>query len=239
MRLVMRAFPERLQSKGRNIDLQQALWLKTVLDQTIDFEIYSIVHGKPNSFLSGVERVLSRPGLDGDQWREYLELRARRDIAVHNGWRVNRRYFEKTGGNQTIRVGDLIYPTADYTEKGFLLGANLLTSLREHCKKEFGAYTRIAAFKSMWDRSSLSRVVPFEKAWHYKPPSETSSGALWGQDNFEWHWSHSEEIIWQFFCHIFYGQRRYSLPDIEYVTFRLNRNNVEIIDEWLNYPFHL
>jgi hypothetical protein len=236
MRLVIAAFPEKLESKGRTVDLREALWLKTVLDRAIDFEM---LHMKGRALVRGVKRILFDPAITNEQWLQYFELRARRNAGLHNGWRANRSYLENREFPTDVESGALLYPTATYAENSFDLAGEMLKSLQERCDQKFGAYTRIAAFKTMWERSSLSGVVRFEQAWDYKPPTDISPGGLWGQDEFEWHWSHSESVMWQFFEHIFYGQSRCALPDLEFARYRLNQQDVEIIDEWLNYPFHL
>jgi len=239
MRIVLRAFPEKIGRDARKVNLSEAVRLKTVLDQAIESEIYSIFMGKQNTMRCRIAEVLSGDVFCEDHWQGYIELRARRDVALHNGWRPNQLYFEKSGNTLNSSSEMLLYPTPEYTKNSFDLVENLLRALSEHCKEKFRPYTRIEAFKRMWERSSLSKVVPFEEAWDYKAATDTSSGGLWGKEGFDWRWSHSETLIWQFFCHIFYGQSRTTLPDIEYARKRLKRDDVQIIDEWLDSPFHL
>ena len=239
IRIVLRAFPQKIGRDARKVNLSEAVRLKTVLDQAIETEIYSIFMDNQNTMRRRIAEVLSGDVFCEDHWQRYIELRARRDVALHNGWRPSQLYIEKSGNTLDTSSEVLLYPTPEYTENSFDLVENFLRALSEHCKEKFRPYTRIETFKRMWERSSLSKVVPFEEAWDYKAATDTSSGGLWGKDDFEWRWSHSETLIWEFFCHVFYGQSRVSLPDIEYARQRLKRDDVQIIDEWLDSPFHL
>jgi hypothetical protein len=239
IRIVLHAFPGKIRSDSRKVNLSGAIGLKSILDQAIESEVYSIFMGNHDALRRHISKIFSGEIFCDEHWQGYVELRARRDVGLHNGWRPNRTYREKSHSTLDPESEKLLYPTPDYTNNCFVLAETLLKALREHSMAKFSAHNRIETFKTMWQRSSLSKVVPFEEAWDYKPPTDVSSGGIWGKDNFEWKWSHSETLLWQFFSHVFYGQNKTSLPDIEYSRQRLNRNDVRMIDEWLESPFHL
>jgi hypothetical protein len=238
IRIVLRAFPGKIKQPLR-LNISETATLHAVLDQAIESEVYSIFIGSHDALRKRIGKVFSGEIFCDDHWQAYVELRARRDIGLHNGWRPNQTYSEKSGRSLDPQSEKLLYPSPNYVGNCFVIAETLLRSLREHSRIKFKAHSRIETFKRMWERSSLSKVVPFEEAWEYKPATDTSPGGLWGKDEFEWKWSHSETLLWQFFSHVFYGQNTSSLPDIEYSRRRLNRHDVRIIDEWLDSPFHL
>ena len=135
IRIVLRAFPEKIERDLCKVNLSEAVRLKNVLDHVIEFQTFSIFMSDQNTMRRRMAEVLSGDVFCEEHWKGYIELRARRDLALHNGWRLNQRYIEKSGNTLDPSSESLLYPTPEYTKNSFDLVEQLLTALSEHCKK--------------------------------------------------------------------------------------------------------
>ncbi len=69
--------------------------------------------GKPSDYLDKAEKVLAIE-LDTDLVRSFIEIKASRDIIIHNNGVINKVYVEKAGEKRRGEVGDELAIDQDY-----------------------------------------------------------------------------------------------------------------------------
>lgn len=91
--------------------------IETLVQRAIDEILYKLMYKKPLDYLTEVCKYLSiAPEPLVDDWRCFVEFKARRDLGVHNGWICNPTYINKVteAGVQISAVeGDLMAPIDD------------------------------------------------------------------------------------------------------------------------------
>ena len=97
--------------------------------------VNKIMYQKPNDYKKGIISVLSiDEGLLDDTWSAYVEAKARRDLGVHNSWKVDDDYLRK--------VKDAGLPAPKSSDYEYFISAKenalgLMGLLYEHCGKKF------------------------------------------------------------------------------------------------------
>jgi hypothetical protein len=84
--------------------------------RSIEQTMSKLMYKKPNEYLSEVASLLSidEAPLRAD-WLTFVEAKARRDLAVHNGWRCNSTYLRKlteAGLSTPFALGGRVFPPA-------------------------------------------------------------------------------------------------------------------------------
>src|SRR5690606_28189819 len=137
------------------------------------------------------------PGLLASAWPIYSEMRARRDVGLHAGWKSNRIYLSKAGANAASEETKWLYPDEQYFESSCEAALSLIETMSCHCNNKFARCSPQDAFKEMWEQSPLAKIMDFDKAWDDgsipRPRDEAKN----------WHWSRSEKLYFDFFLHIF------------------------------------
>jgi hypothetical protein len=114
------------------------------LDQVIEIGVNKflndLVYKKPRDYVEAINDILSTnqsSELD-DLWRKFIELKARRDLGVHNDWKSNETYFRKVteiGG--TPSKGEFLAPDNDYFVEAVQVVHDLMNKLGAHCVEKF------------------------------------------------------------------------------------------------------
>lgn len=233
MKEILLSFPEKITTKtiektqifdsNSKLQLIEKLAIKMIMDT---------LYKSPSDYRKEFEKTISAEGnLLEPFWESYVEMKATRDTGMHGGWTVNRTYIEKAGKKaRTTTEGAFLPITKDYYDEALKLGEQIVDSIYKHISKKYKGCTYSFVFKEMWDKSSLSIVVPFDKAWDIE-----SDYMARPKKDFNWGWSHSEVMLYEFFESIYYGEEK--MPPLTKLFERLNENDVNIINSWLDSPF--
>jgi hypothetical protein len=84
-----------------------------IIHQYIALRCESMMFGKPKEYLQNVEKVLAIT-IDQDVINEYIEIKASRDIIVHNSGAINKMYVEKAGAARRGEIGDELKIDSNY-----------------------------------------------------------------------------------------------------------------------------
>ena len=106
--LIFRAFPRKLGGKDKKVDLNLILAaddIRSLLEEVITNEINRAFYASPTNYFAYVEDVLSVK-IPDDRKSTYSEIKATRDIYVHNGGIANRLYRQKAGRLARAEAGD-------------------------------------------------------------------------------------------------------------------------------------
>ncbi len=97
--LILRAFPKKLGTSEKKVELAiilEAENLDDVLNAVIASQIHSAFYASPAKYFEYIEQTLSISIPEGRK-AAYAEVKATRDIYVHNGGITNRLYLQKVG----------------------------------------------------------------------------------------------------------------------------------------------
>ena len=84
-----------------------------LLERLVEARCQELMFAKPADYISKFERVLSIE-LPAETVADYLEIKATRDLLVHNQGRINNIYVAKAGANKRGENGDELRVDADY-----------------------------------------------------------------------------------------------------------------------------
>ena len=121
--LILRAFPMKIGDPDKKVDLNivlQAKCLDGVLEEVISRKIRSVFYATPAEYFEEFEKILSI-SLPDDRKAAYCEVKATRDIYVHNGGIVNYVYLQKAGELARAKDGELINIDERYVSESIAL----------------------------------------------------------------------------------------------------------------------
>lgn len=232
-RMVLLAFP--LKAKKKSIPATAASLLEAnlygdVLNKIIASELHDLFYEGPAKIRQRIEEIISAHDILSPVWPKYMEMRARRDIGLHAGWKSNQVYRDKAREHSAPETTKWLHPDDNYFQQACSLGAEMCDALRSHCEVKFEICTPKMVFKEMWIKSPLNRVMSYEDAWG------TGSMPLPKTEMLEWGWSGSERLLVDFFKYIYYGTGSYNVGDI---FERWPGSRSQVVRAWLERPFYL
>jgi len=157
LRLIFRGYPEKLGGKDKTIDLDLVLAadsLDDVLSAVIERQIHSVFYDRPEKYFSYLDSVLS-VCIDEHLKETYAEVKATRDILVHNNGVVNAIYRRKAGKRARASEGELIPIDDAYFDTAIRSMKELIQSVYSQLLGKFGE-------ADVWPptRRSTGRAVP-------------------------------------------------------------------------------
>ena len=96
---ILKKFPEKLSVNSKTVDLSlivNSTNIDELLYKIIIKQVNSIFYDSPSKYLSYIENILSVK-LSDDIKNKYIEIKATRDILVHNNGIINILYIQKSG----------------------------------------------------------------------------------------------------------------------------------------------
>lgn len=116
--VVVRKHPQKIGTyQLRLSDVLRAADQEELVFRVAEDVIRKFSYKKPSEYLHDVCEILSAdPRLVEDDWKVFIEAKARRDLGVHAGWICNDTYLRKLAEGKVaceLLVGDLAAPT-DY-----------------------------------------------------------------------------------------------------------------------------
>jgi hypothetical protein len=232
LREVLCAYPGKIGKPPEGRGIAASATRAELVEQLADEEINQALYAKPADYRLIVEKHL---GLDHallePHWDTFVEAKARRDLGVHNAWTWNRVYERKAGSKrQQPGSGDNMWPTEKYFTEAAVAFREMAVAIQGALDKNFAKCTSAHVFKEMWDLT-LGNVVAFERVWTIESPD-----MVLPVDGFSWAWSGSEKLLFDFFQHIYLGQRQPA--DFPAIYRRWSGDRLAAVDEWLSWPFY-
>jgi len=114
LRLVLLRNPQKI--PDTNISFKEVLKLSKskIIDDAIDKYIQKILYNKPEDYLKAVYDILSIECIENDIIEKYCEMKARRDLGIHNNWKTNKVYLAKSKKKLFKNENMLAIPDNDY-----------------------------------------------------------------------------------------------------------------------------
>lgn len=119
---VLRLYPEKMSSHTFKLaDVLRASTKDELIERAANIVMNNIMYQKPSEYLNDICELLSIDAkkIESD-WSIYVEIKARRDLGVHNNWIVNEIYSRKVseiGLPNVSKVGDRLIADFDYLQK--------------------------------------------------------------------------------------------------------------------------
>lgn len=112
------AYPKKLSILADKNGIPLELFLESeeredVIRRFVALRCESLMFGKPADYLDKAAKVLAIE-IDGGIISDFIEIKASRDIIIHNSGRINKHYVEKVGEQRRGEVGDELEIDRDY-----------------------------------------------------------------------------------------------------------------------------
>lgn len=146
LKCILRLFPEKLKlsvdgrQAERNIELDVVLGSSTVddiLDVVIRRQLLSVFYGSPERYFQYIESVLSIK-IEKELKDSFREIKATRDIIVHNSGVANDVYGEKAGAKARSRPGEPLKNDKAYFGEAIHVMKKLTHSIFSNTLAKFG-----------------------------------------------------------------------------------------------------
>lgn len=142
LQFVLEAFPQKI--GDRNLKLGQLLELGTlevVISSAAEDFLIGVFYKGPIDQRNHIEEVLSMPATVLQPfWPQYIEMKARRDVGLHNGWRRNEVYRRKVQeAGASVPKSVFLAIDRKYFEESVAVAEKLVSQVALHCITKFGS----------------------------------------------------------------------------------------------------
>jgi hypothetical protein len=178
----------------------------------------------------------SQARLPDDLIANVTEIKATRDVYVHANGVVNNIYLTKAANfaRSSLIGGRLGLGHAYVTHAEQTLGG-LLDAFETAIPDKFKQMGRVSAFTEMWNATCLCRLNAFEECWQV----EARDMIRPLPKVLEWHWSHSEKMLVDFFLGMYaqdHDAREYDMM-AALRRWEPASNEAKVMASWSNAPF--
>ncbi|NTG32644.1 hypothetical protein G6K91_00050 [Agrobacterium rhizogenes] len=168
IRRVLRAYPQKLMisTKGKKLgdsdqytidvrDLLAAGSLDAVIEQLAAQRVRDAVYATPQQYLTYFKAVCGVEFKEAT-WREYVEIKATRDLFVHADGRVNEIYLEKAGQQARFGLGEKVTVDPAYFNATTSCLKALMSEIYTGLRAKFANSVEL---KKVFDSGNLPFVV--------------------------------------------------------------------------------
>lgn len=122
LKLIISTYPQKLTRNVRGVEISRTVTLEVllgvntleeVLDTIIDKRLIEVSRASPRDYLEYLGNIASIDTSD-PAFLDYIEIKAARDLIVHNSCVVNNIYLAKVGKKKRGKVGEKLDIDADY-----------------------------------------------------------------------------------------------------------------------------
>jgi hypothetical protein len=179
--------------------------------------------------------VVNLEKVSEDQINIFAEVKATRDLYVHNNGKVNDQYLRKAG--KKARSKDLngkIPIDLDYINSASELAKAFISAIEDEITKKYSHCTKESVFREMWNTTRCGELLNFDIQWEL-------SKKPYHKKNFEWPWSSSEKALFDFFQTVFLQNSKDIDTDMYYALYRWSPETPEgkVMRSWLESPFYI
>jgi hypothetical protein len=138
--LILRAFPGKLGTPEGKVDLRMIVAAKS-LDNLIEAiatkEIQTTFYASPSRYFENIEHTLSI-SIENKDKLSFAEIKATRDVFVHNGGIANRLYLQKADRLARAAEGRLLPMDDEYFSRSISLMKRIVRSVNEQLLRKYG-----------------------------------------------------------------------------------------------------
>lgn len=121
MIVAIRDQPKKLSIVGERSGIPLDLFMEhtdhdDILERYVNLRCQDLMFGKPADYLNKAAKILSIE-IDDDIVSNYVEMKASRDVIVHNNGKINQIYIDKVGRKSRGKAGENLIVDEDYFEE--------------------------------------------------------------------------------------------------------------------------
>ena len=160
-----------------------------------------------------------------DEMNQLLELKATRNLLIHNNLMVNPIYEETAGPNKRsgIRNGGRLIINQDYLFESLVVMRTVLEKIKTELLKKYKDYTKIKAVKNLYNYIFKTTLMNFDQVFDVDEENDTIS-AIKRNTNHKEGLSLSERLFFDIWVAHTHGDR-FEFNSGEF--FRLDKNNIK------------
>jgi len=166
------------------------------------------------------------------------ELRATRDVYVHNAGRWSATYWSKAGPNARPEPSRGPLPLdLTYLTKGTDAAIDFIMDFHSQGPRQYERYTKVKSFEEMWKAAALEHVVHFSDAWSVDAATDIACPT---ELALRWGWSGSEKYLFDFFLSIFNPTHPDLRSTIQQAVSRwpIETDSGQVMLSWMRSPFY-
>jgi hypothetical protein len=233
-------YPGHLENKDISIvDLSENHSVQNAIRVRAQKTVTDWSHGRFERYLDKAISILNKKArIDADLIERMKEIKATRDILVHNGGRHNNLYEEKAGKyKRKPDFNEYLEISKDYILASIDTMHRFADDFKVVIPEKILNHTKVDAFKEMWNDSHLADRLSFDEAWLIRAIDDIAEPRDILLNRY---WSHSEKPLVDFFLGIYsptHPKREYR--DILYILSRwpTTRKEGKMISSWIENPF--
>lgn len=176
LRYYLRWFPEKLGKKSFSIDKDDLLYRpRTLVEEEVDKELNNVSYESIESILDYFKKTLSLDEslFSDDQQGQLREIKASRNLLLHNNLVVNRNYIDKAGPMiREDEFGKRLNIDIPYLKNTLALANSICDIIAVAILGKYKSYTKIAAIGRLWQYLFSSPVMKFEDYWKVDPDKD-------------------------------------------------------------------
>jgi len=200
----LQAFPEAFDFKDAKFSKDEILACTLpadLIERQIEKNAITLAYGSFPDLLKAFTKSLgiAEPALDQATVDRVIEIKETRNILLHNKLVTNRLYISRAGPfRRSEDEGRKLPLTAEYVNSACESVSALIEDLQIRMRAKYSEYTRIAAFRRLWDFLFCSPLLKFDDYWRLDEEKDQISSLK--QSDREHHLSSSEQsflAVWR------------------------------------------
>ncbi|MFV0592987.1 MAG: hypothetical protein ACK5M7_16550 [Draconibacterium sp.] len=225
MRILFTHIPEKMEMKNESIAKEELLNGNPIA-QVVERKVLEQSYKNAKDFLTYFIKVTGIKVADffeSDDFANLIEIKATRNLLIHNNLKVNSFYKENAGRLARIPNGSYLIINQDYLFNSIVVLKNILTLFKAKLNQKYKGFTRLKALKELFDFTFSTPIMNFENEWEvdknedriirYKEESSRAGGL-----------SSSERMLFEFWlCHV----RGMGRIEFEHSFFNFSRGTAE------------
>ena len=133
-------YPQKLLVGDMKFDVSMVIEsydLDELISRIVEKRIYSVFYDSPVKYLNHIEQTLNI-SIPEEIKKSYAEIKATRDLIVHNDGVINELYIRKTGKEARSKIGDKIWVSAEYFDGSITCMKKLVALIFEQILEKYG-----------------------------------------------------------------------------------------------------
>ena len=152
LRILIKQIPDKIDIKNENIS-KDILLSGDPLKQTIERRIINISYNSLKEVINYFIKITSIPerNIIADYYDKLCEIKASRNLLLHNNLVINSIYLETAGINKrSSTVGQKLHITQNYLYDSIVVFRDILSTFKEELEVKYNDYTRLNAVRRLF-----------------------------------------------------------------------------------------
>lgn len=223
LRTLLTQIPDKLDLKTEPITKAELID-GNPLKQAIENKVNSISYKSLPDIISYFTKIadITPNILTGDEMNKLLELKATRNLLIHNNLMVNPIYDETAGPNKRSGNGSRLQINQDYLFESLVVMRTVLEKIKADLLTKYNEYTKIKAVKNLFKYIFETPIINFDHEFDIDQERDTIS-AIKRNTSHKQNLSSSERLFFDIWVAHTHGER-FEFNQGEF--FRLDKNNI-------------